>query len=348
MFWTVWNDLTNKYVDKPLESQKLVWGDIRGMVAAAGDPYTRYLDPEENKSNDEVLQGSYEGIGAELTMKDDVVTIVAPFDDSPAKKSGLKSGDMIIAVNKESTLNLTLTEVVKKIKGPGGSEVTLTIAREKEKTFDVKIIRDSISVTTVKSEFKDDNTLYIRISRFGEQTNSEWDSAINKAVVEKPAFKNIIIDLRENPGGFLNSAVHIAGYFMKGTAVIEKSFDGSEKRIETEKNAIYSSPLLQDKKIVILIDQGSASASEILSGALKEKAKAYIIGMKSFGKGSVQEPIDYKDGSGLNVTIAKWYTPNGVTIHKKGIEPDKKVEITEQDVKDKKDPQLDAALNYLR
>lgn len=349
MFWTVWTDLNNKYVDRPLESQKLVWGAIKGMVAAAGDPYTLYLDPTENKSNDEILQGAYEGIGAELTLKDEVVTIVAPFDDSPAKKAGLKSGDKIISVNKESTLNLTLNDVVKKIKGPKGSEVTLTIAREKEKPFDVKIVRDSISVDTVKSEFKNDDTLYIRISRFGENTNTEWDNAINKAIVEKPNFKNIVIDLRQNPGGFLNSAVHVAGFFMKGTAVVERFSDGSEREISTETgNSLFTTPVLEGKKLAVLIDEGSASAAEILSGTLREKAKGYLIGQKSFGKGSVQEPIDYKDGSGLNVTIAKWLTPNKVSIHKKGIEPDKKVEITEEDIKNKKDSQLEAALDYLK
>ena len=349
MFWQVWGDLNTKYVDKPLDSQKLVWGAIKGMVSAAGDPYTRYLDPNENKSNDEILQGSYEGIGAELTLKDDLVTVVSPFDGSPAKKAGIRPGDIIIMVNKESVEGLSLNEVVKKIKGPKGTEVILSISRNREKPFDVKIVRGNITVDSVKSEWKNDNTLYVRISRFGESTNTEWDNVVKKTIIEKPNFTNIILDLRQNPGGYLNSAVHISSDFIKGTAVIERFYDGSEKKINTDKgSSLFENPIFKDKKLVILVDGGSASASEILSGTLKEEAKAYLIGEKTFGKGSVQEPIDYSDGSGLNVTIAKWLTPSGFSVHKVGLIPDKEVKITDEDIKNEKDPQLEAALEYLK
>lgn len=348
MFWVVWKDLNTKFVDKPLDSQQLIYGAIKGMVEASGDPYTRYLDPTENKSNDEILQGSYQGIGAELTLKDDLVTVVSPFDGSPAKTAGIRPGDIIVAVDKESVMDLTLTEVVKKIKGPKGSEVVLSISRNREKPFDVKIVRDSITLDSVKTEWKSDDTLYIRLSRFAETTNSEWDTVINRATVEKSGFKNIILDLRQNPGGYLNSAVHVASDFIKGTAVIEKFYDGTEKKIDTTKSGAFETPLLSGKKLVILIDGGSASASEILAGTLKEKANAYLIGEKTFGKGTVQEPIDYSDGSGLNVTIAKWLTPNKFSVNKVGLEPDMVVEMTDEDYTEKKDPQLDAALNYLK
>lgn len=344
IFWQVWDELNAKHIDKPLNAQELVWGATKGMVAAVGDPYTLYLNPNENQSNDEILSGEYQGIGAELTMKDDLVTVVAPFDDSPAQKAGIKPGDKILKVNGEETYELNLTEVVKKIKGKKGTEVTLNIGRVGEEPFDVVVVRDSITLDTVKWEDKGDGVVYIRLSRFGEKTAQEWDKAVSDIIVKHPQTKTIVLDLRRNPGGFLGTAVHIASDFIpKGTIVSERFSNGTENKLSVD----HKGNLL-DKKIVVLIDEGSASASEILSGALRERADAIIVGQKSFGKGSVQEPIDYTDGSGLNVTIAKWYTPEGVSIHENGLEPDEKVEITDEDAKEGKDAQLEKALEIAK
>lgn len=344
IFWQVWDELNAKHIDKPLNAQELVWGATKGMVAAVGDPYTLYLNPNENQSNDEILSGEYQGIGAELTMKDDLVTVVAPFDDSPAQKAGIKPGDKILKVNGEETYDKVLTEVVKKIKGKKGTEVTLNIGRVGEEPFDVVVVRDSITLDTVKWEDKGDGVVYIRLSRFGEKTAQEWDTAVSDIIVKHPETKTIVLDLRRNPGGFLGTAVHIASDFIpKGTIVSERFSNGTENKLGVD----HKGNLL-DKKIVVLIDEGSASASEILSGALRERADAILVGQKSFGKGSVQEPIDYSDGSGLNVTIAKWYTPEGVSIHENGLEPDEKVEITDEDAKEGKDAQLEKALEIAR
>lgn len=343
-FWRTWDDLNNKHINKPFDSQTLIWGAIKGMVEAADDPYTTFLDPEENKSSDEVLSGEYQGIGAELTMKDEIVTVVSPFDGSPAKQAGIKPGDRILEVNKETTVGLSLYEVVNKIKGPKGSEVALTIAREGKEPFEVKINRDTITLDTLNYELKEDDVLYIRLSRFGEQTNNEWNQMVTDVVVKYPNVNNFILDLRGNPGGYLSSAVHVASEFMpQGVAVVEEFSDGTKTKIPTT----HSGQFL-NKNLVVLIDEGSASASEILSGTLREKADAVLVGKNSFGKGTVQEPIDYIDGSGLNVTIAKWLTPEGYWVHDVGLKPDIEVEITAEDVEAEVDPQLNKAIEVVK
>jgi carboxyl-terminal processing protease len=344
IFWQVWQEVNNKHISKPLDPQKLIWGATRGMVAAVEDPYTLYLDPEQNQSNDEILSGEYEGIGAELTLKNEFVTIVSPFDDSPADLSGLKPGDRIIEVNKENIFGQNLFEVVKKIKGAKGTEITLLISRDQEEPFEVTLKRDTINLNTVKSEDKGDGIVYIRINRFGEKTNAEWDSVVRDTIVKNPNTETVVLDLRRNPGGYLGSAVHVASDFIgKGTVVVEEFSNGTTRELEVDHAGNFI-----DKKLVILIDEGSASASEILAGTLKERANAILVGKKSFGKGTVQEPIDYLDGSGLNVTIAKWLTPSGYWVHENGLEPDYDIEITEEDVDAERDPQLEKALEIAR
>lgn len=341
MFWKVFDDLNNKHIDKPFDAQKLIQGAIKGMVDSAEDPFTIYLSPDENKSSDERISGEYEGIGAELGIKDGIVLIVAPIDDTPAQKAGLKPGDLILKVDEIDVVGMPLNLVVNKIKGPKNTKVTLNIKRGDDNPINFEIIRDAIKLVTVKSELKNANTAYLRISMFSESTNSEWDKQIRELVIKNPNLKSIILDLRSNPGGLLNSAVYVASSFMQGVAVKEEFYDGTVRELTTEKNV---NPILKDKKLFVLIDEGSASASEILAGTLREKASAVLIGKKSFGKGTVQEPIDYSDGGGLNVTIAKWLTPGGFWVHKQGIKPDFEVEITEKDFEEKRDTQLEKAL----
>lgn len=349
-FWKVFKDINEKHLSKPLDGQKLVWGATKGLVKALDDPYSLYLSPDENTSSDEVLSGEYQGIGAELVMKDELVTVVSPFDGSPAKAADIRPNDRIIEVNHEDILGQNLADVVKKIKGPKGSEVVLKIVREGAKEpFEVTIVRDTIEIKTVTlkglSEFEKlpdelksrTDIAYIRISRFGEKTNTEWDAAVRDMQVKFPNNKSIILDLRSNPGGFLDSAVHLASDFISnGVVVKEELSDGSSRSINVD-----HSPLLLNKPLYILVDGGSASASEILSGALRERAGAKIYGVKSFGKGTIQQPIDYPDGSGLNVTIGKWLTPEGYWVHKVGIEPDVEIKLTEEDIQNKHDRQLE-------
>ncbi|PIR43458.1 hypothetical protein COV24_02545 [candidate division WWE3 bacterium CG10_big_fil_rev_8_21_14_0_10_32_10] len=343
-FWQVWEDVNTKHLDKPLNTQDLVYGATKGMVEAIGDPYTLYLKPRENNSSDEVLKGEYQGIGAELTTKDDIVTIVSPFDSSPAKKAGLRPNDQILSVNDETTAGLSLYEVVDKIKGPKGTEVKLLIGRKDVKPFEVSLVRDTINLDTVSYKKEDNNIAYIRISRFGEKTNTEWDDTINNIILHEPNTRSIVLDLRGDPGGYLNSAVHVASDFIsKGTVVKEELSDGTSRSLPVD----HAGKLL-DKKLIVLVDEGSASASEILAGALRERASAQIVGMTTFGKGTVQQPVDYNDGSGLNVTIGKWLTPEGYWVHKVGLEPDIKVELSEDDINNQNDLQLQKAIELAK
>ncbi len=344
LFWEVWETLNTKHLDKPFNPQVLVRGAIKGLVKSVGDPYTVYLEPQENESFDETIRGTYEGIGAELTTDGDFVMVVAPFDDSPAQKAGIRPKDKIIKVDETNVIGMELPDVVKLIKGPKGTQVKLTILREGSDPFELEITRDSIVLTTVRKEFKEDNIAYIRISRFGETTNKEWDDAVKSLILENPDFNSVILDLRSNPGGLLLSAVHVASEFIpKGVVVREEYSDGTKSAIKVDHKG-----LLIGKKLIILVDQGSASASEILSGALREKADAKLVGTKTFGKGTVQSPIDYPDGSGLNITVGKWLTPDNYWVHKKGLEPDVEVTFTEEDIKNKKDVQLEKALELAR
>lgn len=344
-FWEVWEEVNQRHINKPHDPTLLVQGAIKGMVKAVGDPYTLYLEPKENSSSDQMLRGEYEGIGAELTMKDEIVTVVSPFDSSPAKKAGIRPGDKILAVDKETTFGEELYDVVSRIKGPADTKVVLTISREsRDEPFDVEISRGKISLDSVTFEIKENNIAYIRISRFGTKTNEEWDQAVRDIIIENPDVKSIVLDLRGNPGGLLNSAVHTASEFIeKGVVVREEFYDGATNELKVDHKGQFI-----NKKLVILIDAGSASASEIMAGALKERANAQLVGTKSFGKGTVQEPIDYPNGAGLNLTIAKWLTPEGFWVHDVGIEPDHLVELTDEQIANEDDQQLEKALDLAR
>jgi len=344
-FWQVWDEVNQRHISKPLNSQDLVQGAIKGMVKAIGDPYTMYLEPRDNSSNDQMLRGEYEGIGAELTMKDEIVTVVSPFDSSPAKDAGIRPGDKILSVDGKTTVGEELYDVVQRIKGPADSKVLLTIAREsKDAPFDVEITRGNISLDTVTFKIKDDNTAYMRISRFGEKTNEEWDKAVREIIINNLNVSSIVLDLRGNPGGYLNSAVHVASEFIpNGVVVREEFYDGKKNQLNVDHKGQFI-----NKKLVVLIDGGSASASEIMAGALKERVKAILVGTKSFGKGTVQEPIDYPNGSGLNLTIAKWLTPEGFWVHGVGIEPDTLVELTDEQLANQDDKQLEKAMELVK
>ncbi len=344
LFWEVWETLNTKHIDKPFNPKVLVRGAIKGLVRAVDDPYTIYLEPSENQNFDEIIKGEYEGIGAELTRDGEFIIVVAPFDGSPAQKAGIKPKDMIVEVGDTNVVGMELSDVVKLIKGPKGTSVKLTILREGSDPKELNIIRDSIILTTVRKELKDSDIAYIRISRFGETTNKEWDEAVKSLILENPNIKSVVLDLRSNPGGLLLSAVHVASEFIpKGIVVKEEYSDGRKQSNEVDHNG-----LLIGKKLIVLVDKGSASASEILAGALRERAKAILVGTKTFGKGTVQTPLDYKDGSGLNITVGKWLTPEGYWVHKKGLTPDVEIDFTEEDIKNKKDVQLEKALELAR
>jgi carboxyl-terminal processing protease len=364
MFWNTLNKLQTQYYDKTaINSQKLLNGAISGMVASLDDPYTVYLPKQQNSDFKNVMAGKFEGIGAELGMKDKQIIIVAPLDGSPAQKAGLKNGDLILKVGDSQTFGWTLAQAVDKIRGPKGSVVTLFVLHEKEKDpKNINITRDTITVKSVTSWVKpikdiegiqlnsvlkplaSKKVAYVRISQFGDSTNQEWIDNINKislAVKSDKSVSGVVLDLRNNPGGYLQQAVFIASEFIKdGTIVIE------EDRQEQDVNMNVSrTGLLTDFPLVVLINKGSASASEIVAGALKDHNRAKLVGETSFGKGTIQEAEDLGYGAGIHITIAKWLTPNGIWVHGKGLTPDITIAL---DAKNQDhDTQLEKAIEVL-
>ncbi len=346
VFWKTWDLLHERFVDREnLDKTTLLNGAIDGMLAATDDPYTTFFDPEENTAFQEDISGSFDGIGAEIGMKNKVLTVVAPLDDSPAQKSGLRSGDKILKINDESTAEMSIDGAVKKMRGPKGTEVKLTIFREGDReTRDITIRRDTISVKTVKLEWKDGDIAILKISQFGEETVSEFIDA--QKSIRSRSVRGIVLDLRDDPGGLLDSAVSVGSFLIpKGkTVVIEE--DGEKRR---EPLLTRGGDVLSGIPTVVLINEGSASASEILAAALREnRDNVTIVGKKSFGKGSVQELVPVTKDTSLKVTVARWLTPGGKQINKEGIAPDIEVDRTDEDYDADRDPQLDRALEVIR
>ena len=350
LFWEVWNRLEQKYIDKTkLDSQKMVYGAIYGMVQALGDPYTVFLPPKENEDFKSDLSGAFEGIGAQLGAKDDKIVVIAPLKEHPAEKAGILAGDWIIKVNNEETYGWTVPQAVNKIRGPKGSQVVLTVIHDgHDKPEDIKVTRDTITIKSVEVEFKTAESCetncpeiaLIKLARFGDSTNDEWSQAVSQ-IRAKSDIRGIILDMRNNPGGYFQSSINIASEFLKsGVVVQQENSDGTRETFSvTRVGSLLTQPL------VVLINKGSASASEIVAGALKDHKRATLIGETSFGKGSIQSPEDLSDGSGLHITTARWILPNGDWIHSKGITPD--IEIKSDVATDsaaKVDPQLERAI----
>lgn len=346
IFWDAWSEMEKKFVGrKDLNKQDMVYGAIEGMVNSAGDPYTNFFEPKAAEMFKSDVDGSFDGIGAEIGFRKGILTIITPMDDSPAKRSGLLTGDAVLKVDDKSTQSMSLEEAVMAIRGKKGTEVTLGIAREgMEEVTDFKITRDTIVVPTISSEIKDGDIGYVKLYSFSTNAVSEFENAVKK--LKSKGAKKFIFDLRNNPGGLLDAAIDISSSFLpRGELVLIEDFGNGDGKKEYRS---YGKKLLEGVPTVILINEGSASASEIVAGAVSGKDKIKIIGKKSFGKGSVQELIDLPNGTFLKVTIAKWLTPNGQSIQDNGIEPDVAVEITKEDIENKKDPQLDKALEIVK
>lgn len=341
LFWEVWKILETKYIDKQkIDIQKAFYGALNGLVKSVGDDYTEFYSPEEAKIFNEDISGSFEGVGMEITIKKGLVTVVAPLEDTPAWKAGIKSGDIILKINGEDATNLKLQEAVQKIRGPKGTTVTLTIMRDEfSEPRDFTIVRDVIIVHAVKFKMLDFNVGYIKLINFGANSLPEFRQAVISLLSQ--GAQKFIIDLRNNPGGFLESATAIAGWFLpKGYVVVKEDFGPQQ----TPRIHLSEGPgILKDYPIIILVNQGSASASEILAGALKDNLGVKLIGQKTFGKGSVQQVFNLSDGSLVKVTIARWLTPKNNLIEGKGVEPDIKVED-----KEGKDVALDKALELIK
>lgn len=343
LFWEVWDIIQNNYVDAPVSDKQIFYGALAGEVASLGDPYSIFLDPKISKEFEQELSSEFEGIGAEIGMKNKILTVISPLPNSPAEKAGLKSGDKIYKINGKEVIHLTLNEAVMLIRGKAGTKVTLTVLREGKKgETDIEIIRNKIHFDTVKWEIKDKNILYVKISNFNQDTEKLFNKMVNDNLNKD--IKGIILDLRNNPGGFLDVSVNIAGnWIRKGDVVVTEKFSESNKLYHRSdgKGEFAGIPT------IVLINGGSASASEIVAGALQDYNLATLLGEKSFGKGSVQDLHSLSDGSKIKITIAKWLTPKERAIDGKGIKPDTEVKLTDDDYNNDRDPQLDKALEIL-
>lgn len=334
----VYDSLREQY-DGELDYDKLLDGLKSGLVAASGDPYTEYLSEEQAKEFEGDLNGTFEGIGAELSKEDEFVVIVAPIKDMPADKAGLKPKDKISKINGENAFGMSVEEAKNKIRGPKGSKVKLTLIRD-NKELEVEITRATINVPSVESSIKNGIGI-LTIYRYGDDTSYLARKAANE--FKQAGVKGVVLDLRGNPGGYLEAAVNVSSLWLNNKVVLkEKRGDVVIKTYESRGEAT-----LDGIPTVVLINEGSASASEITAGALKDNNAATLVGVKSYGKGSVQQPEPLQSGGILKVTIARWYTPDGKNIDKEGIKPDNEVKLTEEDYKNGKDPQLDAAIGIL-
>ncbi len=345
LFWDAWHVIEKKYVDRDqLNRQGMIYGAISGLVKSLDDPYSVFMEPQESKKFIDDMGGSFEGIGAEIGMRKGILTVITPLEGNPAQRAGLKAGDKILKVDDTLTADLTIDEAVNLIRGPKGTEVVLLIARDKwDEAKEIKIVRDTIQIPIIKWEIKEDNIAYIQLYHFTENSAAEFARVIGEVLNSQP--KGIILDVRNNPGGYLEVAVDIASWFLpKGELVVMEDFGNGEKNEHRSKG--YED--LEDMPTVVLINQGSASASEILAGALRDIKGIKIVGQKSFGKGSVQQLEKLKGGSSVKITVAKWLTPAGVSIREEGITPDIDIEITSEDIDEMRDPQLVKALELLR
>jgi carboxyl-terminal processing protease len=343
-FWQSWDIVHDQYVDQPLDDEALMRGAIRGLMEALGDQHSSYMDPDQYRQANIPMEGEYEGIGAWVDTNTEYLTIVSPMPDSPAEKAGLKPGDQIIAIDGEDMTGIDGNLVIRRVLGPAGTKVTLTIFREEaEEPFDVVVERANIVVPSATGEMLADGIAYVKIYTFGDNTMDELRSALEELLAQEPA--GLVVDLRNNPGGALRTAIEVASEFVgEGVIMYEEYGDSTRDTFQAMRGGLAT-----EIPLVVLINEGSASASEIVAGAIQDHERGLLVGMTSFGKGSVQNWIPLKDDQGaVRVTIARWLTPDGRTIHEQGLEPDVVVELTEEDVAAERDPQLDKAIELLK
>lgn len=347
LFWDTWDLLYRSYLDKKdIDPNKLFYGAISGMVSALDDPYTVFLPPQQQKFSKEELNGSFEGVGIQLGFnKDKRLVVIAPLGGTPAQKAGIEPQDMIVKIDDEDTTNMTLPEAVNLIRGQKGTKVTLTIFSEGDSdTRPIDLIRDDIIVKSVEVSYRETvsgkKVAVIKLSRFGERTKDEWDEVITDLLsVNSQA---VVLDLRNNPGGFLDGAVFIASEFLdEGNVVLQENSQGQQTAFKVNRTG-----KLTQIPMNVLINKGSASASEIVAGAIQDRKRGQLIGEKSFGKGTIQEAQDLEGGTGIHITVAKWLTPDARWVNSThGLDPDVKIDMDKEDAT--KDPQLEKALEML-
>ena len=342
LFWEAWQLIERDFYGELPTDEEMTYGAIRGATNTLGDPNTAFISPEAAAINREDDSGAFEGIGAYVSMENGVLTIVNTFKEQPAERAGLRRGDVVLKVDGTPLTNMSLYEAIGLIRGPEGSVVLLTIAREGEDPFDVEVTRARIDIPVVESELLEEGIAYARLFEFSSDASEKLGTAIEDLFAEDPSA--LILDLRGNPGGWLNEAVDTAGLFLpkQELVLIERFSDGDERTYRTP-----DQPVAPDIPMVVLVDGGSASASEIVAGALQDHGRATLIGEQSFGKGSVQWPHELSNGAELRVTVARWFTPLDRAIHGEGLAPDIEEELTFEDYEAGLDPQLDRAIEYL-
>jgi carboxyl-terminal processing protease len=344
-FWKTWATLEKKYVSDNgvVDDQDKIWGAIRGLVAAYGDPYTVFMPPTEAKMFEEDISGNFSGVGMEIGMKEGILTVIAPLKNTPAERAGIRAGDLILKIDDTITNNMTVDEAVRMIRGEKGTRVRLTIVRRgDEEPKEISIIRDTINLPTIDTELRPDGIFVIKLYNFSAISTALFREALREFTTT--GSNRLILDLRGNPGGYLDASIEMASFFLPaGKVVVREDFGGNREE------GIYRSKgyniFNKNLRMVILVNEGSASASEILAGALQEHGVAKLVGEQTFGKGSVQELVKITSDTFLKVTIARWLTPNGVNISKEGLTPDY---IVEFDPDADEDPQLQKALELLR
>lgn len=351
LFWKAWNTVNEKFVRTKVAStttdQDKVYGAIKGMVDSINDPYTVFFPPAEATSFESEIEGNFEGVGMEMGIKGEVLTVITPLKGSPAEKAGIRPGDKVIQIEGKMTTDYSIDQAVKLIRGKKGTSVTLLVVREGvEKPIEIKIIRDTINLPTIDTKLDPKTNIFtIKLYTFSAQSAALFRNALREFVESKS--NKLILDLRGNPGGFLDSAVDMASWFLApGKAVVMEDY-GNGKTQVVERSRGYNI-FNENLRMIILIDGGSASASEILAGALSEYGKAKLVGTKSFGKGSVQEYIKLNSETALKVTVARWLTPNGKSISEGGLTPDVEVKLTAEDVVAGRDLQMNKAIELLK
>jgi len=345
LFWDVWDRLEKDYLEKEdINPAQMVFGAIQGMVASLGDPYTVFLKPPENKEVKDDLNGSFEGVGIQLGYKDDQLAVIAPLKGTPADKAGVKAGDLILKINEESVSGLSADEAAQKIRGPKGSTVKLTLIHSGEKeSYEMGIIRETIIVSSVEVDFLSSNgqtVAHLKLLKFGDRTAEEWGKAVNQIIDHQPQVAGVVLDLRNNPGGYLTGSVFIASEFLSSGIIVQQEQASGFK----ETYSVDRQGKLLTQPLVVLINEGSASASEIVAGSLRDHQRAEIVGAKSFGKGTIQEAEDLAGGAGLHITTARWLLPSGESINEVGLKPD--VEVKD-DSQTEIDEQLEKAIEVL-
>jgi len=340
LFWRTWDTLEANYFDKSkLVPSEMVYGAIKGMVNAIGDPYTIFLPPKENKVVQENLQGSFEGVGIQIGFRGSQLAVIAPLPDSPAEKAGVLAGDFIIGIKDEAkeidrgTVGISLPEAVQAIRGPAGSVVTLTLLRNgSEEPITIDIVRANIDIPSLVLDFvgPDEKIAHIKLLKFGGETKAEWEKVV-RDILKKRSVAGIVLDVRNNPGGYLQGAVDVASEFLRSgsVVVVEEKSNGDKNEFKVERIGRFL-----EMPVVVLVNKGSASASEILAGALRDVKGIQLVGETSFGKGTIQEPQQIENGAGLHITVARWLTPSGFWVDEGGLEPDIKLEDNPETTED--------------